>query len=188
VAPAEYVVRSEVVHRLQDSTIISLRELQRTDLPFLLGVRNSCRAMLHDDREFTLQEAEKWFDSAHPRFYLVALECRPIGYFRTSNWDDANRHVYVGCDLHESQRGKGYAQVAYDVFMRFLFNNCGINKVSLEVLSHNDRARKLYQKLGFVLEGVKRQEVWRDGRYLDSLMFSLLKSEFAVHCLAEHRA
>jgi RimJ/RimL family protein N-acetyltransferase len=185
VAPPEHVVKSELVHRLDDSTIISLSELRRIDLPFLLDVRNRCRAMLHDDHEFSLREAEQWFDSTRPRFYLVALDCCPIGYFRTSNWDEVNRHVYVGCDLHESHRGKGYARVAYDVFMKYLFNNCGINKVSLEVLSHNDRARKLYQQLGFVLEGVKRQEVWRDGRYLDSLMFSMLKSEFAAQYLTE---
>ena len=53
-----------------------------------------------------------------------------------------------------------------------------MNKVSLEVLEHNERARRLYQRLGFVLEGVKRQEVWRNDRYLDSLLFSMLRSEF----------
>ena len=144
--------------------------------------------MLHDDREFTLEEAERWFDSTQPRFYLVSLGSLPIGYFRTSNWNYASRHVYVGCDLHESYRGSGHAHAAYNVFIKFLFEDCGMNKVSLEVLSYNVRARKLYEKLGFVLEGIKRQEVWRDGRYLDSFMFSMLKSEFAARRLAKDRS
>lgn len=160
--------------------MIAFRELQRADLAFLVNVRNGCRAMLHDDRAFTLAQAEDWFDSTRPRFYLATLGHSPIGYFRTSNWSDANRHVYIGCDLHADFRGKGYALVAYRLFLRFLFEECGMNKVSLEVLEHNQRARRLYRRLGFVLEGTKRQDVWRGDRYLDSLLFSMLKSEFVA--------
>ena len=53
-----------------------------------------------------------------------------------------------------------------------------MNKVSLEVLAHNERARRLYDGWALFLEGVRRQEVWRDGCYLDSLTFSMLRSEF----------
>lgn len=157
--------------------MIAFRELQSEDLPFLLSVRNECRAMLHDDTAFTLAQAQAWFAAARPRFYLVTLDGAPVGYMRTSQWDDANRHVYVGLDLHADHRGKGLAEQAYLAFLRFLFDDCGLNKVSLEVLSHNERAQRLYRRLGFVLEGVKRQEIWRDGRWLDSLLFSMLKSE-----------
>ena len=121
-------------------------------------------------------------------FYLATLGHSPIGYFRTSNWNDANRHVHVGCDLHADFRGKGYALMAYRLFLRFLFDECGMNKVSLEVLEHNQRARRLYQRLGFVLEGIKRQDVWREGRYLDSLLFSMLKSEFVAQDASRRRA
>lgn len=161
--------------------MVAFRELQRDDLPFLVSVRNECRAMLHDDSEFTLAQAQQWFDSKHPRFYIATEGGKPIGYFRTSNWEEPNRRVYVGFDLHKDYRGKGLAQAAYRVFLRHLFVGCGMNKVSLEVLEHNERAMCLYQRLGFALEGVKRQDVWRDGRYLDNLLFSMLKSEFNAH-------
>jgi len=158
--------------------MIAFRELQSNDLPFLVDVRNACRTMLHNDAEFTLTQAQEWFDTKRPRFYIAAHEGSPIGYFRTSNWSEANRHVYVGLDLHADYRGKGLAQAAYRVFLPYLFEDCGMNKVSAEVLEHNQRSRRLHQRLGFALEGVKRQEVWRDDRYLDSLLFSMLKSEF----------
>ena len=159
--------------------MIAFRDLQSGDLPFLLGVRNECRTMLHDDRAFTLAQAQAWFAVTRPRFYLVTQDGSPIGYFRTSHWDETNRHVHVGLDLHADHRGRGLAQQAYRAFLAFLFDECGMNKVSLEVLEHNERARRLYQRLGFVPEGVKRQEIRRDGRWLDSQLFSMLKSEFA---------
>jgi hypothetical protein len=38
----------------------------------------------------------------------------------------------------------------------------------------------LYRKLGFTIEGIKRKEVWRQGRYLDSQIMSMLKSEYVT--------
>ena len=75
--------------------MIAFRELQFEDLPFLVEVRNASRSMLHDDREFTLAQAQEWFKTAHPRFYLVTHEGAPIGYFRTSSWSETNQNVSI---------------------------------------------------------------------------------------------
>src|SRR5688572_16435099 len=160
------------------SIMMSFRELNRGDLSFLVEVRNECRDMLHNDAEFSLAEAREWFDRERPRFYIITDKDAPIGYFRTSNWDDRNRHVYVGCDLHKDYRGKGLAQQAYHTFLRFLFEELGMNKVSLEVLEHNERARRLYDRLGFKLEDVRRQVVYRGGRYLDSRLMTMSRLDF----------
>ncbi len=161
--------------------MISFRELNRGDLSFLIEVRNDCRHMLHNDAEFSLAEANDWFDRERPLFYLITDDAAPIGYFRTSNWDQQARHVYVGCDLHKDYQGKGLAQKAYSIFLRFLFEELGINKVSLEVLEHNERARRLYNRLGFKPEDVRRQSIFRDGRHLESTLMSMLRSDFKSH-------
>lgn len=160
--------------------MIALREMQHADLPFLIEVRNECRAMLHDDSAFTLDQAQAWFAATRPRFYIITHAGTRIGYFRTSHWDQAGS-VSIGCDLHADHRGKGLAQAAYRLFLRFLFADCAVDKVWLEVLEHNAPARRLYQRLGFVTEVVKRKAVRRDGRDLDSLVMSMLKSDFDAH-------
>src|SRR6185369_10902237 len=141
--------------RQASAMMIAFRELRQHDLPFLLEVRNECRAMLHDDTAFTLHQARQWFAATRPRYYLITDDGAPIGYFRTSHWDDANGSVSIGCDLHRDHRGKGLAQAAYRAFLRYLFEDCGIDRVSLEVLEHNAPARRLYQRLGFGVEGVR---------------------------------
>jgi RimJ/RimL family protein N-acetyltransferase len=158
--------------------MIGFRRLQRSDLPFLLEVRNQSRDMLHDNSAFTLEQAQAWFDKQQPRFFLATQDGAPVGYFRTSNWDEANKHAYIGFDLHPDFRRKGLAQSAYRVFLAYLFTECGLNKVSMEVLEHNQPARRLYERVGFKHEGVKREEIYRNGRYIDSIMLSMLKSEF----------
>jgi RimJ/RimL family protein N-acetyltransferase len=160
--------------------MIAFRELRRGDLPFLLAVRNVSRAMLHDDSEFALEEAQAWFDKTKPPFFIATSDGIPVGYFRTSNWDEKNHHCYIGLDLHPDFRGKGLAQAAYRVFLDYLFHVRGLNKVVVEVLDINVPAQKLYARAGFSIDGVKRQEVYRNGSYLDSIVMSILKSEFEL--------
>jgi RimJ/RimL family protein N-acetyltransferase len=53
-----------------------------------------------------------------------------------------------------------------------------LNKISLEVLSNNIIALNLYKKLGFVTEGIKRQEVYKNNQWVDSIIMSILKNEY----------
>lgn len=46
------------------------------------------------------------------------------------------------------------------------------------ILNSNEGARKLYGKMGFVLEGVQREYVFMDGKFHDTVEFSLLEDEW----------
>jgi ribosomal protein S18 acetylase RimI-like enzyme len=48
----------------------------------------------------------------------------------------------------------------------------GARKVSLRVLGHNDTARRLYERCGFVVEGVLKEEFHLDGRYADDIFMA----------------
>lgn len=44
----------------------------------------------------------------------------------------------------------------------------------ITVHQHNLRAQTLYEKMGFVVEGVKRRGVYIDGQYEDRIFLALL--------------
>lgn len=48
----------------------------------------------------------------------------------------------------------------------------GARKVSLRVLGHNTAARRLYEQLGFVVEGVLRDEFLLDGELVDDVLMA----------------
>lgn len=151
------------------------------DLEFLNEVRNQYASeFLHDDRTFTLEETEKWFAETNPSYYIILDDATKskIGYFRLSNHSDKNKNLYIGADIAPEFRGRGYAKPAYNMFMDFLFNYYNLNKITLEVLSTNLIAINLYTSLGFIYEGTKRQEIFRNGMWIDSIIMSILKQEF----------
>ena len=49
----------------------------------------------------------------------------------------------------------------------------GARRLTLRVLADNEPARRLYESLGFVVEGEQRQEFLLDGRYVDDVLMAL---------------
>jgi RimJ/RimL family protein N-acetyltransferase len=158
--------------------MITFRPLSKDDVPFLTDVRNECAdRYLHTSSKFSVDETINWFDNTKPTFYVILYNGVKIGYFRITNYSHVNKNLYIGADLHQDFRGKGLAYESYRKFIPTIIKQYGLHKVSLEVLATNTRAHNLYIKLGFVNEGAKRQEVYKNGQYVDSIIMSILKSE-----------
>jgi ribosomal protein S18 acetylase RimI-like enzyme len=49
----------------------------------------------------------------------------------------------------------------------------GARRLTLRVLAHNESAVRLYESVGFVVEGVLRGEFFLDGRYVDDMLMAL---------------
>jgi RimJ/RimL family protein N-acetyltransferase len=159
--------------------LFNFRLIKDTDAEFVSGIRNMyAKQYLHDSRIFTVDETKKWIKTTNPEFYIIEYLNRPIGYFRTSNYSKENDSIYIGCDISSEFTGQGLGYLSYLKFLGFIFEKYNLNKVTLEVLVTNLRAINLYKKLGFVYEGLKRQDVKREDKYIDSEIYSLLKSEF----------
>lgn len=121
--------------------MVTLRPLLITDLPFLLEVRNheSTRVNLENDSTFTLNECEKWFGSLNSPWYIIEINNHKVGYFRTNEFE-------IGCDIHPDYRRKGYAKIAYEIYLK------DKKYASLWVFDNNF-AKQLYLNLGFKSTG-----------------------------------
>jgi diamine N-acetyltransferase len=161
---------------------IKFTKIHSDDLSFLNETRNLyAKDFLHDSRTFTLDETQSWFHKYKPDYWIIWEGNERAGYFRLSNYSKDNRNIYIGADIHPNFSGKGLGYKSYKEFMNLLFSEeteYKLNKITLEVLSTNNRALHLYKKLGFIQEGCKREEVLKDGYYVDSIIMSILKKEF----------
>jgi [ribosomal protein S5]-alanine N-acetyltransferase len=62
--------------------------------------------------------------------------------------------------------------------LNFMFNLQKINRVTASILPENSSSIKLFEKLGFTMEGKTRQSLYIDGKWQDHLQYSLLDTEF----------
>jgi RimJ/RimL family protein N-acetyltransferase len=159
---------------------MKVQKINIEDLQFLNETRNCyAQEFLHDSRTFTIEETQQWFFKTNPDYWIIWLNDERVGYFRLSNHSITNQNIYIGADIHPQFTGKGLGFLAYKEFMLFLFAEYNLEKISLEVLSTNERALSLYKKLGFIQEGVKRKEALKNGIFVDSIIMSILKDEIS---------
>jgi putative acetyltransferase len=70
--------------------------------------------------------------------------------------------------------GKGVGSELMRRLLDWADNWAGILRVELGVFVDNERAIRLYEKFGFMREGVQRAWALRDGQYVDSMMMARL--------------
>ncbi|WP_307846950.1 GNAT family protein [Micromonospora sp. D93] len=104
-----------------------------------------------------------------------------VGEVVLNDWDPVNRSCNFRTLLTATGRDRGLGTEAVRLIVGHGFERLGLHRISLEVFAFNPRARRAYEKVGFVVEGVLRQ-VLRDGDdWVDAVVMSILAPEWAAH-------
>ncbi|MCB8944109.1 MAG: GNAT family N-acetyltransferase [Ardenticatenaceae bacterium] len=74
--------------------------------------------------------------------------------------------------------GKGYGTEATQLILDYGFHQLELHRIELEVYDFNPRAQHVYEKVGFVREGVRRDVLLWDGEYHSAIVMSILAHEF----------
>lgn len=87
-----------------------------------------------------------------------------------------NLHVAdFGISVHPEYQGQGVGKALLGALVEAADKWLNIRRIELEVYPDNERAIKLYQAFGFVEEGRKRMNAFRDGEYVDSIVMGRIR-------------
>ena len=93
--------------------------------------------------------------------------------------DRENRNTDIDIIIGKKELwGKGYGADALRAFIGFLFKTFNLNRIWLATYVYNRRAINAYEKVGFKKEGILREDALIDGKFVDSVLFSILHKEF----------
>jgi RimJ/RimL family protein N-acetyltransferase len=167
---------------------VRLRSLERSDLPSIVRWFNdpATRALLARSTPMSLAEEERWFegllksttDAVFAIEELTTSTPRLIGSCGLHRIDWRNRNGVLGIVIGEvSDRGQGFGADAMTALVRHCIADLGLYRVELEVIASNERAQRTYERVGFVVEGVRRGAIFKDGRFTDLVLMSMLASQ-----------
>lgn len=163
---------------------ISFRLPVLEDLEAIMDLRNDETTWINlgDPRPVGPADQRAWLDSIgwkNGKMYLVACDDKNpfIGLARMDELDTQNRSIRVGLDVAVELRGKGYGGRIYEALKAYAFGHLNMHRVWLCVLRTNERARHLYEKHGFKLEGCYREAIFRHGKFVDYDIMSILEGE-----------
>ncbi len=165
-----------------------LRLIEETDLSFVKNLRQHSEtapflgsfALLNDARQkLWFESSQKNSSSCYMIFEKVEKDkISQLGMVRITDIDFIHRSMCVGGDIVPCFRGKGYAKQMYALIFKYGFETMNMHRLWLCVLENNERAKKLYEKMGFSYEGMQREAVFKDGVYHNYLMMSILNKEY----------
>jgi RimJ/RimL family protein N-acetyltransferase len=167
---------------------VVLRAIQREDVPRLYELFEDLETkyLLDNDpaKAESLAAAEAEFEdrleekNSNTAFFAIEADGEVIGSGGLHQIDHFRRLCEVGIGLGRDYWGRGYGQDTVRTLVDYAFTHLNMNKVCLEVLADDERAVGAYKKAGFVEEGRLRQQAWVNGRYEDTMMMGILRTEW----------
>jgi len=92
--------------------------------------------------------------------------------------DDKNHFCEIEYCIGSQFQRKGYCSEAVQVIIDYAFRNIGIHKMQVCHKEHNIASKGVIQKSGFTYEGTLRDYFFMDGRYVNRLYYSMLRTEW----------
>ncbi len=78
-----------------------------------------------------------------------------------------------------SEKGVGYGRESMEALIQYAFEETDTNRFWLDVYPDNETGIILYESLGMHRDGVLRQNYKADRGYLDQIIYSMLRREYA---------
>ncbi|MBW4564568.1 MAG: GNAT family N-acetyltransferase [Mojavia pulchra JT2-VF2] len=177
-----------IIRLLKNS--FSLSNLQATDA--IAYVEHLNDPMIHKTTEnipypYTKEHALHWIQrhtditNQYGKPHVLAIrnpQAQLIGSIGIGEMDGRHPHVAeLGYWLASSYWGQGIMTRAVKVFIDYAFTELGLLRLWTRVFEFNLRSRRVLEKNGFLLEGIQRQHLYRDGKLIDDYLYGLLKAD-----------
>lgn len=167
---------------------ISIREWKLTDAADLAAALSN-KKILDNLRDglpypYTEKDAENYISfilnsDPHDTFaYAIDVDGKAvgsIGAFRQGNIHF--RTAELGYYLSEEYWGKGIMTSAVRLLCEKLFSETDIIRIFAEPFDYNVGSRRVLEKAGFQLEGIMKNNAFKNGKVLDMALYSYTKTE-----------
>ncbi|PQD95656.1 GNAT family N-acetyltransferase [Pradoshia eiseniae] len=101
-----------------------------------------------------------------------------VGTLGLNNLSTWSKKAEIGFELHPSHWNKGIAFEAVKEVLRYSFENLELFRIGAVTYPQNDPSIHLLNRLGFTKEGLLRGYLYQNNQSHDSLIFSLLSTEW----------
>lgn len=167
------------------------RKVKETDLQLLMDwrMRPDITKYLNSNPSLTMEDQKNWFakikmeenkgKDRNSFYWVLEVDDEPVGLVSLVSYDRQNKKIHTGGYIAVLE--KRSLRLAIDMqwnLYRYAFDVLGVNKVCEEVFVENVGVNKIMDLCGSRTEGVLRQEVFKDGKYYDVAVRSILKNEW----------
>ncbi|RCW39863.1 GNAT family N-acetyltransferase [Paenibacillus prosopidis] len=159
------------------SSILVLRKTEITDLSFVLDTETDL-----DNRTFIGQWTVEQHQESLTNEDIIHLiienkQGEQVGYVILTGLLDSNKAVCVK-RITNKIKGRGYGKETMKLIIKWIFENTDTHRVWLDVKDFNQRAKHVYESVGFIYEGTLRDSYFNGKKFESLVVLSLLRHEY----------
>jgi len=168
-------------------TTLALRPIEKTDLETIQFWRNnkSVLPFVREYRLMTKSHVESWYSnmilSDKHEMFIIQDDGHPVGICGLTyiNWQ--NRHADLHFAIYDefSWIDDVYAPRSYEMISEYAFQYLNLNKIYVEIYENDEKKLNFFKECRFTEDARLRQHYYNNGKYHDSIIMSLLKSEWS---------
>jgi len=164
---------------------LSFRRILEQDLEKIAEWRMSPEVTkyMYTNPKITMKDQLQWFERISTdekvSYWLIVFGGVEIGVINLYDIDLQNRRCFWAYYIGDnSVRGKGLGRGIECNIYDHVFFKLALNKLSCEVLSFNQKVVDIHKHFGSKVEGLLRQHIYKEGKFLDVVRMAILKEEW----------
>lgn len=153
-------------------------------------VRRTLALRARPNTEAASRDFIRSLDPARDQIFAIVTRAGDeyIGNAGLSQIDPVNRHAELGIAIGSKPHWRhGYGTQTVALLCRHAFDTLNLNRVHLAAYALNERAIRVYERVGFRVEGRLRQHAYIEGQYYDQVTMGLLREELRDPSTAPQR-
>ena len=101
----------------------------------------------------------------------------PVGTIDLFDFDPFHSRAGIGILIREPYREKGYAHEALGLLIQYAFGTLRLHQLYCNISPGNATSLKLFEKLGFIKCGIKKEWIFDGRQWVEEWMFQLINHD-----------
>jgi RimJ/RimL family protein N-acetyltransferase len=148
------------------------------DLNFIVSLENENLSFISPNSK--KEHIDLIIDKNISHLILKSTNNTLLGFVILAGLENENRSIEFR-RIVINKKGKGFGRMAIKKIKKYCFENLNCQRLWLDVLEDNERAKHLYKSEGFQEEGTLRDTVIIDGKFKSLIIMAILHNEYKKH-------
>ncbi|MBB2479370.1 GNAT family N-acetyltransferase [Bacillus sp. APMAM] len=165
---------------------VKLRPFNASDLPYLEECLKDPEVikLTGSTTEFDRESVIHWYETRNQqkdRLDLAIVDKSVnilVGEVVVNLYDEKKESMNFRILIGPRGRNRGLGTEATNLIIDYVFKNTNLNQLTLSVYEFNPRAKKVYEKVGFVLDSIDKNDLEFEGEWIDSINMILTRDNW----------
>ncbi|MGN6531095.1 MAG: GNAT family N-acetyltransferase [Ginsengibacter sp.] len=131
-----------------------------------------------NDFHYYIENCELLYRQGKEVSFVIISNEDTVGRIGLHYINIANKNAAIGYWLTENAEGRGIITKSCEALINYGFENLDLHRIEIKAAAENLRSRAIPEKFHFTKEGILRQAECVNNRFLDIVLYSLLKDEW----------